>query len=392
MTSSKMILEKTNKITVLFLSWRDIKSPKYGGAEICTYEMMRYADLSILRIIHFSPMFDGANSIEYIDGITYIRKGNILSLIWECKKFYAINKNNIDYVVDQCNTYRFFTKFWVEHKKRIFFIHQLTREIWDVQLKFPFNKIGKLIENPMLKMNKDDLTITVSESTKKDLEAIGFKPQKIKLIQSAINFEPWNKEAFYKKELMPTFIYVGRFAKYKGIDTCISAFGEFKKINNDAKLWIVGKKDDKYIERSLAPICLQYGLLIDKDIVFYGFVTEDKKLELMSRAHLLLFPSIREGWGLIITEAAVVGTPSIVFNSPGIVDAVDFGNAGYIAKRNDYKGICETMVNAIEDKITYEKMRDNAYAFSSRFKWEDTGREFTNIVLGLEKLQQGINK
>jgi glycosyltransferase involved in cell wall biosynthesis len=387
MTSPRIILGRTNKITVLFLSWRDIKSPKMGGAEIYTHEMMRHADLSILRIIHFSPMFDGANSNEYIDGIMYIRKGNLFSLIWECRKFYILNKNSIDYVVDQCNTYRFFTKFWVEDRKRIFLIFQLTKEIWDIHLRFPFSKIGKLLEIPMLRLNRHDLTITESESTKKDLESIGFK--NIKILPIGLNKKPYDKSDLCEKESTVTFIYIGRFAKYKGIDTCISAFGEFKKINSDAKLWIVGKKDDKYIERSLAPICLQYGLLIDKDIIFYGFVTEDKKLELMSRAHLLLFPSIREGWGLIITEAAVVGTPSIVFNSPGLVDAVDFGNAGYITKRNDYKGIFETMVNAIEDKITYEKMRDNAYTFSSRFKWEDTGREFTNIVLGLEKLQQG---
>jgi glycosyltransferase involved in cell wall biosynthesis len=381
-----MILEKSSKITILFLSWRDIKSPKMGGAEIYTHEMMRNSDLNKFRIIHFSPMFEGAKYLENIDGIIYIRKGNLLNIIWKCRIFYKKNKNKIDFVVDQCNTFRFFTKFWVNYKKRIFLIFQLTREIWNFHLKFPFNKIGMLAETSMLKLNKNDLTITESESTKRNLEAVGFDTNKIKIIPVGLNFKVWNEKDFLNKESIPTFIYVGRFAKYKGIDICISAFGELKRIYNNAKLWIVGKKDEKYINHSLIPICSQYNLSYgnlseNKDIVYYGFVTEDKKLELLSKAHILVFPSIREGWGLIITEAAAVGTPSIVFNSPGLIDAVNFGKAGYITKKNNIQGIVEIMEDTIKNIMKYEEIRKNAHEFSKNFNWECTGRQFTDIIL-----------
>jgi len=381
-----MILEKSDKITILFLSWRDIKSPKMGGAEIHTHEMMRNSDLNKFRMIHFSPMFEGAKSLENIDGIIYIRKGNLFNLIWKCRTFYIKNKDKIDFVVDQCNTYRFFTKFWVNHKKRIFFIHQLTREIWDYHLSFPFNKLGMLTETFMLKLNKNDLTITVSESTKKDLEAVGYDSNKIKISPIGLDFKVWKEEDFLNKESVQTFIYVGRFAKYKGIDICITAFGELKKIYHNAKLWIVGKKDDEYINHSLTPICTQYNLSYgnsteNKDIVYYGFVTEDKKLELMSRAHVLLIPSIREGWGVIITQAAAVGTPSIVFNSPGLIDAVNFGKAGYIATKNNCQGIVEIMEDTIKNQMKYEEIRRRTHEFSKNFKWEYTGRQFTEIIL-----------
>ncbi|WP_461257291.1 glycosyltransferase family 4 protein [Treponema sp. R80B11-R83G3] len=381
-----MILEKSSKITILFLSWRDIKSPKMGGAEIYTHEMMHNADLNKFRIIHFSPIFEGAKNIENIDGIIYIRKGNLLNIIWKCRAFYKKNKDKIDFVVDQCNTFRFFTKFWVNHKKRIFLIFQLTREIWDFHLKFPFNKLGMLAETFMLKLNKNDLTITESESTKRDLEAVGFDNKKINIIPVGLNFKVWNEVDFQNKESVPTFIYVGRFAKYKGIDICINAFGELKKIYHNAKLWIVGKKDEEYINHSLTPICSQYNLSYgnlteNKDIIYYGFVTEDKKLELMSRAYILLVPSIREGWGMIITEAAAVGTPSIVFNSPGLIDAVNFGESGYIATKNNSQGILEIMENTIKNPVKYKEMRRNAHEFSKKFNWEYTGSQFTTVIL-----------
>jgi len=356
-----------------------------GGAEIFTHEMMRNSDLEKYRFIHLSPMFDGASDYEEIDGIIYIRRGNLLTLIFECIRYYRKNRNHIDFVVDQCNTYRFFTRLWVKSNKRIFLIFQLTREIWDVHLRFPFNKIGKAMENTMLCLNKKDLTLTISQSTKQDLVNVGFDEAKIEILPIGLNFTPWGESEFCKKEVAPTFIYVGRFAKYKGIDVCFSAFGELKRRHSNARLWIVGEKDELYITQSLLPICAGYGLKYgdpgdDNDVTFYGFVTEEKKLELMSRAHLLLVPSTREGWGLIVTESAAVGTPSIVYKSPGLVDAVDNGKAGFIVKDNTNRELLKTMENALIDNKGYEQVQKNAHTFSQRFSWGLTGEAFNTLM------------
>ena len=130
-------LESDPRITVLALSWRDIKAPKAGGAEIHTHEMLSRADHKKIRIIHFSPLFDSASPDETIDGVRYLRQGNIFSVISAAHAFYRANRDRIDFVIDQCNTHRFFTPFWVPQEKRIFYIHQLTREIWDIQATFP---------------------------------------------------------------------------------------------------------------------------------------------------------------------------------------------------------------------------------------------------------------
>ena len=49
-------LSKTTKTTILALSWRDIRSPKMGGAETHTHEMLRRVDHEKYRVIHFAPM------------------------------------------------------------------------------------------------------------------------------------------------------------------------------------------------------------------------------------------------------------------------------------------------------------------------------------------------
>ena len=66
----------------------------------------------------------------------------------------------------------------------------------------------------------------------------------------------------------------------------------------------------------------------------------------------MLFLSVREGWGIPITEAGVVGTPSIVFDSTGIRDAIDNGKAGYLCETNDVEGLVEQI------KKQFQTMRD----------------------------------
>ena len=112
-------LVKDDRKTILSLSWRDIKSPASGGAEVHTHEMLSRINHGKYRIIHFSAMYDGLAESESIDQVDYIRKGSIFSVIWYALIFYKRNRANIDYVLEQCNTHRFFTPFWVEKKNRI---------------------------------------------------------------------------------------------------------------------------------------------------------------------------------------------------------------------------------------------------------------------------------
>ncbi len=378
-----MKIPKYEKITFLFLSWRDIKAPKKGGAEVFTHEMLKRVS-DKYRIIHFSPLFEGASKDEMIDGIRYIRDGGTLSVINFARKFYKNNKSNINYVVDQCNTHRFFTKFWVEREKRIFFIHQFTREIWYLNSKFPVSFIGAVTETFFMKLSKNDYTITVSNSTRDDLIKVGFDEDKIHILPEGIDFKHWKKSEFLKKEENPTFIYVGRYVNYKGIDDTVEAFGRIKGDYPKAKLWLVGKKKDQYIEEKLKPIFEKYNLTwgeeMDKDVVIHGFVSDERKLELMSKATALVFPSQREGWGLIMTEAAAVGTPSIAYNSPGIVDAINNGKAGYLCEGNSPNSIYELMKRVIENKEEYSRMRDKAYDYSLNFHWDNTGKAFEDFV------------
>ena len=71
-----------------------------------------------------------------------------------------------------------------------------------------------------------------------------------------------------------------------------------------------------------------------KDVTFYGHVNEELKYQLLSRAHLILVPGIREGWGLVVTEANAMGTPAIGYNVPGLRDSIKNDETGILVKNN----------------------------------------------------------
>lgn len=387
-------IKKSNKITILSLSWRDITSPNAGGAEVHTHEMLSRADKNKYKIYHFGPKTKGQIAHEEIDGVTYIRHGNIFTVILAAMRYYKKYCDRIDFVIDQCNTHRFFTPLWVEPEKRIFYIHQLTKEIWDYSAKFPFSKIGKMLEEGFLWLNRHDPVITVSESTRDELVERGYNINRIKIIHNGVSFKPWVPQQWCTKEKNPTFIYVGRYSPYKGIDVAVEALFYVKKSYPNARLWIIGKKDQEYVDKNIMPICKMNHLVWKDatddhpvgDIVSWGYVSEDKKLELLSRSWILLFPSIREGWGIPITEAGCVGTPCIAFDSPGIREAVDYGKAGYLCTENTVNGLAVQMHLAISNKMIYNKKRENAYQYSSQFQWNGIEKEFEHFINMLSEM------
>lgn len=376
-------LEKEKKITILALNWRDIKNPMGGGAEVHAHEMFsRNSDE--FQIVHLSPEFPECEPEEIIDGVRYIRKGNMGTVIFYAMKYYIKNRKVIDLVIDQCNAHRFFTSFYVSRKKRIFYTHQLYRELWYVLSGPPISHLGYIAETPMLRLNRHDQTITVSESTKQGLLDVGYKEENITIIPNGISFEPTPYEQLSEKYEIPTFIYVGRYANSKGINCAVEAIGKLKKQGVKARLLLVGRPNKDYVKTVLEPICKEYGLSMGKsetsDIVVRGFVTEEEKLQLLEKAHALVLPSTREGWGIVIIEAAVEGTPGIVYNSPGCVDAVDYGNAGYLCRNNCVDDIVDNMLDIINDGEQYEKMRKSAYEFSTKFNWKESSVLFRKLI------------
>ena len=202
-------------MNILILNWRDIKNPKSGGAEIVTLEHAKAWVKKGHKVTWFTSEFNKSSREERFEGITIVRRGNYLSVYLYAPFFYLFSGQKFDLVVDEIHSLPFFTPFFVR-KPKLAFIHEVAGEIWDSMYSFPINKIGKMIEPLLLLPYRSIRFMTVSDSTKKSLIKAGIKASKISVINNGI--EEKSLIVLPVKAKIPTFIFVSRVVKMKGIE------------------------------------------------------------------------------------------------------------------------------------------------------------------------------
>jgi glycosyltransferase involved in cell wall biosynthesis len=106
------------------------------------------------------------------------------------------------------------------------------------------------------------------------------------------------------------------------------------------------------------------------DIQYLGHISHDDKTELMRRGHAILVTSVKEGWGLIVTEAASQGTPAIVYNVDGLRDSVRAGQTGLVAEANTPSGLARQITALFDAPERYADLRRQAWEWSREITFD----------------------
>jgi glycosyltransferase involved in cell wall biosynthesis len=116
------------------------------------------------------------------------------------------------------------------------------------------------------------------------------------------------------------------------------------------------------------------------DIKFFGFVSEEDKYRLLREASMLIVPSIREGWGQVVIQANMVGTPVIGYRVQGLRDAVLEGMTGMLVPKGDVQDLAEAIVYLFKNRNFLKKMSDEAIKYSRRFQWEESAKAMGDLL------------
>jgi glycosyltransferase involved in cell wall biosynthesis len=358
-------------MNILMLMWRDFKNPASGGAGRATHELCKRWAQNGHHVTIFTSSFGNGKDHETVDGYEIIRKGSLLTHYYYAHLYYKkYFKKKYDIVIDQINTIPYFTPFYVRDAAIIGYIHQLCREIWFYEMPFPISLLGYLLEPFYLKLYKKYPTITVSESTRQDLLSLNFS--NVSLAPNAVEFEPLATIA--KKKDEPTIIFVGRLTKSKRPHHLIKTIYLLKHDIPNIKLWIIG---EGYFKKHLIRMAKKFKL--ENNVMFFGWVTPVEKIEFLKKAHCICVPSVREGWGLIVSEANAVGTPAIVYDVSGLRDAVQNGINGLLTTKNTPQAMAHTLINFFNDKKLMQNLSENSLSNSRRFNWDRSAEKFLEI-------------
>jgi len=355
---------------ILWLNWRCWLNPAMGGAEVFTYEVAKRWAASGHEVSLFTSKYPGSKDEETLDGIRIIRSGGRLTVYRQARRYYSkrFKKEGFDVIVDEINTQPFSSPKFAKNHERVFaLIHQLAREFWFYETPFPVNYVGyHFLENQWLKQYLEVPTVTVSESTHKDLLDLGFKH--VFVVPEGLNFEPLS--ALPNQDLKPIVSFSGRLKRAKRPDHAIEAFELVKKKVPDAELWVFG---DGPFRKTLERLS---GL----GVRFFGNLNNFERRELLKKSWVLMVPGVREGWGLNIIEANALGLPTIAYNVPGLCDSVKNNETGLLVEEGNIKDLAEKTISLLTDSPLREKLRVNSLNYSKQFSWEKTANELMKLI------------
>lgn len=367
-------------MNILVFSWRGPKHPNAGGAEQVMHEHMKGWVKSGHKVFLFTSFFDSAKKEEDVNGIKVIRRSfQYIGVQTAAFFWYLFGKHlKFDLVVDQFHGIPFFTPLYVREKK-LAVIQEVAREVW-FQNHFPIpinwivGGIGYLSEPFIFLFYKKVKFMTGSQSAREDVLKMGVPKKNIVIVPHGVIID--KPKNIPPKEKKKTIVFLGVLTKDKGIEDAIKYFSLLNR-KGDYQFWIIGKGDKKYVKK-LVDLCKK--LKISSKTEFLGFVSSRKKFELLARAHVLVNPSIREGWGLVNIEANAMGIPTVAYHSPGLVDSVRDGQSGIICRRNTPANMANEVANLLRNKNRYKNLRRGAILWSKKFSWKDSREKSLKLI------------
>lgn len=370
---------------ILVFSWRDPKHPLAGGAEQVMHEHMKGWVKAGHDVTLFSSRFPDSSETEVLDGVKIIRGGyQYLGVQWAGFLYYLKNKDKYDFVVDQFHGLPFFTPLYV-WKPKLAVIQEVARKVWFLNpLPWPLNwvvgAIGYFSESFIFLLYRSTKFMTGSESAKKDVSRFSIPKENIIVVPHGVVTS--KSKIKYEKSKIRTVVFLGVLSKDKGIEDAIKCFSLLDKRGN-WQFWVIGKPETEMYSRKI--VNLVKGLGLDDKVRFWGFVSQEKKFELLAKGHVLVNPSVHEGWGLVNIEANSVGMPVVAYHSAGLIDSVKDDQNGILCVQNTPEELAKNTIRLLADKVEYKKLQERAILWSQNFSWKKSIRRSLNLIENIVK-------
>lgn len=334
-----------------FVSWRDLASPDAGGSEVVVDRLIT----GLQARGHEGVLLCGGPVAERPYEV--VETGSVYTQY--LKAPFACHRHGpFDLLVDVANGMSFFAPLWWRGP-RLFLVHHVQGEMWHhYYFSEPVAKLGELLEARAAPIAyRRTRIMAVSESTREALVSVGFRPEQIRVVHSGIDDAYFRAPAASSPE--PLFLAVGRLAPHKAFDRLLDLW-ERVQPETGGRLVIAGDgPEHARLEARRVP-----------GVEFPGFVSEDRKRELLGSAWLLVHSAHQEGWGLVIMEAAACETPSLAFDVPGIRDSIIDGVTGVRAATDDL--FVKEWISLAGDPGRRQRLGQQARRRARDFSWDRT--------------------
>ncbi len=227
------------------------------------------------------------------------------------------------------------------------------------------------------------MIVAVSEHTAKDL--VSYFPEsapKTTVIYSANPQENANLQSDCaviqtKYKLPEKFIlYVGTLEPRKNPQGILHGYAAYRKKAGDHAVPLVLAGKPGWHADDFSKQCTLLG--IESAVHFTGYVPQ-KDLGCFYRlASCFLFPSLYEGFGLIVLEALQLGCPVITSGVSALPEAG--GDAAHYVDPRDYEAIGNALYEVVTNPGVAADMREKGYRHSAKFTWQHSAEAYKNLI------------
>jgi glycosyltransferase involved in cell wall biosynthesis len=281
-----------------------------------------------------------------------------------------------DALVEIWNGMPFFSPMWA-HCPHIVFLHHVHAEMWKMVLPTGMAEAGYAIEHRLAPpVYRRSRIVTLSTSSKREIvDRLAIPPDRVSVSPPGV--EPQFSPDGERSE-SPLVVAVGRLVPVKRFHLLIEALVAIKPTRPGLRAVIAG---EGYERPALEALIRRSGA--ESWISLPGYVGERDLIDLYRRAWVVACTSLREGWGMTVTEAGACGTPSVATRISGHQDAVVDGCTGILVDGPDE--LVDGLEAVLRDEMLRKRMGVAAVEHASGFTWDATARG-TLAALGAEAL------
>ena len=343
---------------IAFMSWRDLANDLAGGSEVLIDRLAVALGEMGHEVMHLCGGPVGDRPYRVVDmGGTFTQYARAPFLHHRYAKDW-------DLLVDTENGLPFFSPLW-RKKPILASVLHVHSDQWEQRFPAPLAAVGRITEAKLMPLAYRHVPfLAISDSTATALEAIGVERDRIHILHPGVD-SPSIAPA--ERSSDPLFVCVGRLMPHKRVDLLLRVWDQVQPVVG-GRLLIVGDGPER------ASLEAQAGTGVE----FVGRVDEDEKWLLLSQAWGLIHPAHHEGWGIVIIEAAEVGTPAIGFRVPGVQDAIVDGVSGILV--DSEAELARRWIELATGGSVRKRLSEGASEHATEFRWDRVATAFAAIA------------
>ena len=175
--------------------------------------------------------------------------------------------------------------------------------------------------------------------------------------------------------------YVGRLIRQKGVDDLFYIIDELSNRGIEFEFHFFGDIYPSNPSSLKESDVLNFKTKFKEKVFFHGF--KQPIMNYLDKMNVLVLPSRREGFPVVVMEANALGIPVLCYDVPGCIDSVVDGVNGFIYKYGDYSSMCEKIIYLSSlNKNSFEELSQSSLQLAQdEFDANDKSKTFIKYIV-----------